>query len=84
MNRCLVKIRRPSPPNNNVNTHTKQRLAVFDCCSCGKRYCCCSAEVCLCEQGLCCNSAATQGKTFTGGTLVVPQVGVWYRIPGTR
>ena len=72
-NRCLVKTGHPSSPSGNV-THPKQRLAVFDCRSCGKRscYCCCSAKIRLCKQGLCCNSAARQGKTETGGTLVIP------------
>ena len=57
-------------------THTKRRLSVFDCCSCGKRcYCCCfSAKVRLCEQGLCCNSAARQGKN---DTVEVPS---WYHM----
>ena len=70
---------------------------LFPLCSGGKRYhccCCCCAKIRQCEQGLCCNSAARQGKkdTACGGTLVVPhgtphqvpQVRVSYRIPGTR
>ena len=72
MNRCLVETRHPSPPSGNVNTHKAPRLAVFDCCSCGKSYCsCCGAKIRLCEQGLCCKSAARQDKKYAT-TVVVP------------
>ena len=72
MKKFLVEMGHPSPPSSNI-THAYQRLAVFDCSSCGKRYCCgCSETICLCEQRLRFYAAGRQGKPNTGGTFVVP------------
>ena len=65
MNGCLVKTEHQSPPSG-----SQCSTAVVAAASVTAAVC--SAKIRLCEQGLCFNSAASQGKKYTGGTLVVP------------
>ena len=74
MNGCLVKLRRPSRPSGNVNPHTKQRPAVFECCcSCGERF-----SAALVARFACaskdCATTQPQGKA-DNDILAVP---LWY------